>query len=519
MKKEPIYFLCTLSLALLLASCEEGNETSSPAQLAVKSTTVSVPSDAALLRDPFVEETPVVMDTVWVNASRSWTARIETADGGDWIRANVDERINVTGKPETYPLVVTFDRYRGNQPREATLTLFGVDIEEPVVISYTQEAYVPKLEVTTLDGGDIVAPESGETYAIVKSNTSWSVSVDETVSSVVPALSATAGMDTQAILVTFPMNPDDEKARFARLVIKAAGCVDQTLDLIQTQSERFFFLSSPVEEHREPYESSIFIPLRSNGPWTAEISDCTFEDAVLTPAAGLLSQSGFTFEASHGFDPEVEEKHATVTIRRDGMEPIVVKLSQRGSIHLNVMSYDPEYEYTGNDPYGMDAPYRPYKSNGSPFAYPSSLPGSFSSGTTYKGVELECGTKKGDYVFTLYGQDCGVWMNTSELGLCVGKIKGDYVLLPALEGYRLSTMYYEASCKAVTPYTVRTEEGDIIKGGEYSVTKQVFPLTSEHHDVHVHQFPETLPGERYRLTLEEDLRFISIKELCLVYEK
>ena len=110
-------------------------------------------------------------------------------------------------------------------------------------------------------------------------------------------------------------------------------------------------------------------------------------------------------------------------------------------------------------------------------------------------------------------------MSTSELGLCVGKIKGDYVLLPALEGYRLSTMYYEASCKAVTPYTVRTEEGDIIKGGEYSVTKQVFPLTSEHHDVHVHQFPETLPGERYRLTLEEDLRFISIKELCLVYEK
>ena len=238
MKKEPIYFLCTLSLALLLASCEEGNETSSPAQLAVKSTTVSVPSDAALLRDPFVEETPVVMDTVWVNASRSWTARIETADGGDWIRANVDARINVTGKPETYPLVVTFDRYRGNQPREATLTLFGVDIEEPVVINYTQEAYTPTLEVTTLDGGDIVTAESGETYAIVKSNTAWTVSVDEAVSSVVPALSATAGMDTQAILVTFPMNPDDEKARFARLVIKAAGCVDQTLDLIQTQSER-----------------------------------------------------------------------------------------------------------------------------------------------------------------------------------------------------------------------------------------------------------------------------------------
>ena len=518
MKKKPIYFLCTLSLAVLLASCEEGNEVSSPAQLTVEETTVSVPSDAALLRDPFAEETPVVTDTVWVNATRSWTARIETADGGDWIRANVDERINVTGKPEKYPLVVTFDRYRGNQPREATLTLFGVDIEEPVVINYTQEAYTPTLEVTTLNGGDIVTAESGETYAIVKSNTAWTVSVDEAVSSVVPALSASAGIDTQAILVTFPINPDDEKARIARLVIKATGCADQTLDLIQTQSERYFLLASPVEENREPYESSINIPLRSNGPWTAEISDCTFEDAKLTPAAGLVSSNGFTFEASHGFDPEVEEKHATITISREGMEPIVVKLSQRGSIHLDFMSFDPEYEYLGSDPYGYDDPYRPYISNGTPFAYPTSFPTSFSSGT-YKGVEVECGTKLGDYIFTLYGQDCGAWLNNLETGLSVGKMKGDYVLLPGLEGYRLSTMYYEASCKVATPYTVRTEEGDILKGGEYSVTKQVFPITSEHHDIHVHHFSETLPGERYRLTLEEDLRFISIKELCLVYEK
>ena len=70
----------------------------------------------------------------------------------------------------------------------------------------------------------------------------------------------------------------------------------------------------------------------------------------------------------------------------------------------------------------------------------------------------------------------------------------------------------------MVPYTVRSESGDVIKGGEYSVTKQVSPLNSEHHDVHVHNFPETVAGERYRLTLEEDLRFISIKELCLVYE-
>lgn len=517
MKKTLLHFLCAMSAAALFTACQEDNP-SSPAKLTVDTSVVSVPSDAALTRDPFSEETPVVCDTVWIKATRSWTAEVKTADDGDWIRTNVNERINVTGQEETFPLIVSFDRYRGIQAREATLTLYGVDIDKPLIVTCTQQAYTPRLEVSTLEGGDIVTASSGETYIIVKSNTSWSVSIDEAASSVVPALSATAGMDTQAVLVSFPANPDDEKARVARLVIKADGCKDQTLDLIQTQSERFFLLASPVKEQREPYEDIINIPLRSNGPWQAAISDCSFENAQLTPSAGQVSYEGFLFSADHGADPEVEEKHATITITREGMEPIVVKLSQRGSIHLNLMSFDPEYEYIGNDFYSIDTPYRPYISNGYPFTYPASLPTTFSAGT-HKAVELDCETKKGAYVFTMYGQDCGVWFSGSEIGLCVGKRKGDFVAFPAIEGYRLSAMYYEASCKAVTPYTVRSEDGEILKGGEYSVTAQVVPLLSEHHDVHEHHFPETLAGERCYLTLEEDLRAISIKELCLVYEK
>ena len=518
MKKKLFHFLCTLSVAALLASCETGNETSSPARLSIGETNRTVPSDGALLRDPFAEVTPPVVDTVWVDATRSWTAFIETADGGDWIRSNVDERINVTGSAEKYPLLVTFDRYRGALPRSATLTIYGVDIDDPVVINYTQEAYVPTLEVILPEGGDIVSSADGKTQFIIKSNTTWTASVDKAASSVIPDLSANAGVDTQFIELTFPENPDDEKARIARIVVKAEDCESQALEFVQTQSERYFFLAAPVKEQREPYESSVRIPLRSNGPWEAEISDCTFANAELIPTAGLLALDGITFTADHGADPEVEEKHATITIRRDGMEPIEVRLSQRGSIHLNICSFDPEYEFTGTEPYGTDTPYRPYKSNGLPFIYPTDLPSSSTTGT-YKGVEVDCETRAGGFIFTMYGKDCGVWLSGLETGLCVGKIKGDFVLFPALEDYRLSTMYYEASCRVATPYTVRSEEGDILKGGEYTVTKQVFPLTSEHHDVHEHHFPESNYGERYRLTLEEDLRFISIKELCLVYEK
>lgn len=517
MKKKHILFLSLLSAGALLAACETGNETSSPARLSIGETTRTVPSDASLLRDPFAEEKPSVVDTVWVDATRSWTAFIETADGGDWVRSDISERINVTGKAEKYPLVLSFDRYRGLLPRSATLSFYGVGIEEPVVVTYTQEAYVPKLEINVPEGGDIVSALDGKAQVVIRSNTTWTARIDEAASSVIPDLSAIAGVDTDVLELSFPVNPDDEKARIARLVVNAEGCEQQEMDFIQTQSGRYFFLASAVEERREPYESSVRIPLRSNGPWTAEISDCTFEQAALVPASGQVSLDGILFTADHGADPEVEEKHATVTIRREGMEPITVRLSQRGSIHLNICSFDPDYEYTGREPYGADTPYRPYTSNGQPFVYPTSFPSSYSIGT-YKGMELVCETRAG-YVFTLYGQDCGVWLSGLETGLCIGKRKGDYILFPGIEGYRLASLYYEASCNVSTPYTIRTEGGDVLKGGEYSVTKQVFPLTSEHHDVHFHQFPGALAGERYRLTLEEDLRFISIKELCLVYEK
>ena len=517
MKKEIIYYLYLSLASGLLCACEADKVTLGPAQLGVESTEINVSADNALVKDPFAESTPAVTDTLWVNASRSWTAKVETADGGDWIRTHITERINVTGQFERVPLVVSFDRYRGSQPRKATLTLYGADVADPVVVTYTQEAFSPKLELAAQEDNVLVPAVAGDCYALVKSNTSWTASIDEAASTVVPSLSATAGMDSQAILLTFPDNVDDEKAHVARLVVRASGCPVQTLDFIQTQSDRYFMLAEPVPEKMEPYDCEITIPLRSNGPWTAELSDCTFDHAQLLPSSGVQALDGFRFRADHGGDPEVAEKHATITISREGMEPIVVNLSQCGSIHLNFMSFNSEYEWGGKDYYSLDAPYRPYSSSSNPFSSPVSFPSSYSSGV-YAGTELECITRLGSYTFILFGQDCGAWLSPNELGLGIGKRKGDYIQFPDVEGHRLVAMYYEASCKVSVPYTVRDEEGAVISGGEAAVTKQIVPLVQEHHDMHVHWFPETLAGEHYRLTLEEDLKFISIKDLCLVYE-
>lgn len=517
--KKHASILAALVAAGVVASCVPAGPEAAEASLVTSVTAVTVDSDNFLNFDPFVDnQSPIVTDTVTITSSVSWTATVVTADGGAWVRPSIKERINVSGKPEDVQLVLTFDRYRGIYDRTADLTLYGAGIEQPVVIPVTQKAWVPVLEAYAYPSSFGIPAVNGESYVVIKSNTVWTARIDEGASTVVPSLSAITGEGTSAVLLSFPANTDDEKAVFTTFVAEADGCPEQRVEFIQSQSDRYFFLASEMPEEVEPYESRILIPLRSNGAWTAEISDCTFANAALEPSYGNLCLNGIYFTADHGFDPEVEEKHATVTIHRAGMEDLVCTFSQKGCIHLCFSSFDPEYVFEGrySDP---DTPYSPYVSNGYPFSIPASVPSSFNN-RSLAGEVTDFVMRDGGWIFTMFGASCGIWNEPSSFCWMVGKSKNDYVLFPAVEEMRLAKMYYEASCRLRVPYTVRTEDGSsIIKGGEFSETKKVVPVNTNHHDVHTHVFPSTEAGARYRLNLEEDYYGISIKDLCLVYEK
>ena len=503
-----------------IASCQQFGADEQKAFFKVDTESVEMASDKDFYCDPFQEAQAELTDTITICSSRSWTVSVKTEDGGSWVRTSVKERLNASGSMEVYPLVLTFDKYKGALDRSASLIIYAAENEDPVVIPIVQKAYTPVLEVSSLENIGVASAINGECYAIIRSNTSWTAYIDEEKSTVVPSLSMLSGEGTAALLLTFPANVDDGSARIATLVVKAAGCEDYVLEIAQSQSERYFMLDGEVASDMMPYDSKVHIPLRSNGPWTAELVDCTFEDAELQPSSGNQSLSGFNFTAAHGADPMVAEKSATIKVSRDGFEDIVITLRQKGSLHLSFCEFDPEYEFTGGNRYNdASNPYKPYKSTAYPFSVPASVPKSFSIGTL-AGEEVYCVMKDGGFTFVMYGSDCGVWYDATTYGWCVGKKKDDYVIFPAIEDYRLAEMYYEASCRASNPYSVRTEDGlRVIKGGEASFTKLVSPIDSNHHDMHVHIFPDTEPGVRYRLNLDEDYRMISIKDLCLVYEK
>ena len=513
MKKSLLMAL--LAIGLAAASCKDEAMQLGVATLEVDVASIVVEADNALQDNPY-EVTPPLAVTLNVTSSRSWTLTVETEDGGNWLRPSVKERMNLTGCNEVFPIQFTVDRYKGVEQRTAVISIYAADMDEPLQIPVTQKPFVPSIEILA-DNLEVSALD-GEGKVLVKSNTVWTAHIDTSVSTVEPSLSSIAGEDTKEIALEFPANIDEESVRTAVLVVEAEGCQPQHVTFVQGKSERYFYLAGEVPSEIPPYEKEWNIPLRSNGAWTAELTACTFENAYIYPEYGFSTLDGFYFYADHGADPELSEKTAKIVIRRDGMEDIVVAFSQRGSIHLSISTFDPEYEWTGKET-DVNNPYKPYKANEYPFVIPASLPQSMNS-TLYVNKPVDCVMKDGGYVFTMFGADCGTWLTPTTFCLQVGKTKDDYVLFPAIEGYRLSQMYYEASCRASNPYTVRTEDGSVvIKGGEYSFTKKVVPVDTNHHDMHVHIFPDTEPGARYRLNLEEDYRFISIKDLCLVYDK
>lgn len=510
-------FFVTVSV-VAFASCQQFGNMEEKASFTVDSDLVVVESDADLESDPFQTEDAVLTDTIMVSSSRSWSVSVKTEDGGNWVRSSAKEFLNVSSVTETVPLVLTFDKYKGAQDRTATVTFYAADISDPVIVSVTQKAYVPYLELYSEKTPAIVESLGGECYVFVRSNTSWEVSIDESQSTVTPSLSMLSGEGTKAILLSFPANVNEQSAAVATLSVKGEGCQEQTLQVVQSQSERFFMLTGGSDLRMKPYESELQVPLLSNGEWSARILDSTFENAVLVPAAGTQCLTGFRFSADHGADPELEEKTAVIAVSREGFGDIVLTISQKGSIHLSFCEFNPDYEFDGryND---TSNPYRPYVAKTYPFVSPESVP-QFSYIGTLSDQEVECVMAEGGYVFTMYGRGCGVWLDASTVGWGVGKKKDDFVMFPAIEGYRLSEMYYEASCRASNPYSIRTADGlKIIKGGEASFTTRVVPVNTNHHDMRVHIFPDTEPGVRYRLNLEEDNRMISIKDLCLVYEK
>lgn len=512
-------FTLILVAVLMNSSCSEysfqlqSSGADSESFVSVRKTEVCLLADDALICIPEVGMSESVSDTLWVESNRSWSIMIPESDQ-EWLSSSVSEYVNVSGELQSYPLVITGLRNLESKVRSTILTVFASGCD-PVEVPVSQNSYQPVLKLECLNGDNKLNFTADTCRMVVRSNLSWTLEV-ESGASVDVKLSASKGSGVKPVQARFPYNFDDERGRSVVVSVSSEGLEKSSVELFQRQSESFFKLGEWTDGRQNPLLPKIHIPLESNSAWSAEIVSSTFSNARLEPSSGEATIAGFDFIADHGFDPEVEEKHAVVKIHRDGKEDLVVSFSQEGCIHLKFLSYNPEYNAKYTDPTASYMPYLPFD-----WMWVSHDEQTFptSAGVReFAGQEVDL-VMHGGYIFTVFGKTNGVWYRERKEGFQIGKYLNDYIKFPAIEGMRLSRMLFESSALASTTYTVRTEDGSsIIKGGEKTSTSEFTMIYEEYNDVKEAIFPDTQENTHYRMNLESVGACISIKELCLFYE-
>ena len=507
-------------ITVLLYSCSEyslelaSSNIDGESIVSVSKTEVCLCADDALTCNPDEGISEYVSDTLWIHSNRSWSIRIPE-DDNEWLFSSVSEYVNVTGELKSYPLVISGIRNFGGESRASNLTVYTSGCD-PVVVPVIQKAFEPVLKLECLYGDNLLDYVADTSHLVVRSNLDWTIEV-EAGASVEVNLSASKGNGVKTVQARFPYNFDDERGRAVIVSLKSDGQEKSSVELFQRQSETFFRLRGWNDGRQNPLLPKIHIPLESNSSWSAEILSSTFSNARLEPSSGDATISGFDFIADHGFDPETGEKEAVVAIHREGKEDITVSFSQEGCIHLKFLSYNPDYNAKYTDPTATYMPYLPYD-----WMWVSHDKESFptSAGVReFAGQEIDL-VMRGGYIFTVFGKTNGAWYRERKEGFQIGKYLNDYIKFPAIEGMRLSRMLFESSALASTTYTVRTEDGaTIINGGDKTSTSEYTMIYDEYNDVKEHIFPDTQASARYRMNLESVGACISIKELCLFYEK
>ena len=503
-------------LAVLLPSCTASLPEipyRDAASFEVSKRSVVLPSDDVLSAVPSDGISEDVSDTIIVSATRSWRAVMNCGDEDSWAHLNIDEIVNTAGVLRTDTLIVKAARNTSPTGRSASIGLYTQE-SDPIIIPVTQDGFIPYLSAEPEKNPLFIDYTADTCTVVVRCNTDWTAEMEE--SNSVVALSGTKGSGIATIKLVFPYNFDDERGRTAHLKLSADGCADARIAFIQSQAVPFFNLEETVAANQSPLAEVIHIPLRSNKAWSAEISESTFSNARLEPSSGDNTVEGFNFIADHGEDPEVEEKHATVTIRRQGMEDIQVKFAQQGSIHLHFMDYNPSYNATYTDP---SKTYMPYTASGWPFSSPDQemVPNSATQ-RTWAGQDLSC--QKGKYSFVMHGTSAGTWYNGRREGWMVGKSLNDYILFPAIEGMKLVKVLYESSALVMTTFSIRTADGSqMISGGEKRSTVELDYISKDINDLQEINLSGTQAGTVYRMNNDSFGAALSVKDLCLIYQK
>ena len=435
-----------------------------------------------------------VRDTIVITSNRSWSATI--LQGSEWLGVEILESLNLEEYSKEVKVPVTALDNRGEQ-RTATVLFTCEGLSVPVEV--VQMGRVPRLAV--LEEGALLDldPDRGEYTLSVRSNVEWTASIapDATASL---SLSQYEGDGNADITLTLEENLDSENSLDARIIFSAEGLPDYVVELSQRKGVPYLrFPDGICNGEAAAGWFDYTIEFATNVSWSARILSYEgVSEPSLSASSGTRDEKSLTVK----FPPAVcfgSVANIKLEFTPEGGESVQFEITQKPAIGVAIVDT-------------LTA--RTVAADRWPFSSPdkASVPGkkAGNSSDPFYQTYGELTTVSG-YTVGLYSP-AGLWQ-TATGGLNAGGAAGSYIASPAVEGRRLSAVYYR--CAAASPkrldFSVREPDlVTIVSGGE-----QVSLSASRKENTWT--LSGTVPGQRYYLYNVSSGNY-SLAELIFYYE-
>lgn len=382
-----------------------------------------------------------VSDTLMVSANRSWNAVV--APDCDWMRAETEGNLNVSGQRLDKTVVLNFDNNLVEQDRSTVLTFCceGEKYELPV----TQKAIVYRLK--PYSPTDYPSVEYLGDYIVLRfnCNTDWTARVGED-STADASIDVTSGSGNGKIAVTFAENKDYEEKTFS-VIVSANGCDDLTFSFVQQSSRPYVLVDyeksdTTLVQSIGAYRRLFF---KSNVHWTSSFAGQISFDSF--PAEGDSGEWEVRFHMDGNADFD-KRASGSLMLTPEGGDPVEVRYTQeKGSVISLVFRLYP-------DEYINDMAFRNWP---------------FSKNLVNNEQDCTYYTSFGAYPFTFHYEGTSGNICYNQIGLLLGNTSGGgYIDLPGLEGRRLAKVEIFVGNDSQTIYaTVRhISDNSIVTGGE-----------------------------------------------------
>lgn len=394
-----------------------------------------------------------VADTLGILANRSWSAVV--VSGEDWLSLGCPGRAVLERSSVESALAISATNNKFSEDRKGVVEITSE--EGACTIEVVQTAIVPRLSVSDDDWTGSISDNGGEFTLKVITNVQWSA---EIVSGATLSceISPNSGDGNCELAVTVAANFDASAEKEAVIVFSAEGCEPVRVTLRQSKAIPTITLAAnPMAA--DPGLFNTLVAFETNADWTAEIiSNEGFVKPSLSASSGKMSDKSVKISYQPAFCFGSTAK-LVVRFTPAGGEAVDLTLTQLPVIRFRIYDREAaaridESEWPFASPSFKDIPKSQIGNSDDPFFM------------CENSLVLHSG-----YAVKVFSRS-GLWQSGKSLHLGgdgATELNASYMISPAIEGLRLSKVYFYSASSNPKKIELSVRERDfttVLSGGE-----------------------------------------------------